>query len=299
MVKHLTRIASFLKIPGFVAAFVFMAFSTTLPELFISITSALNKTSALALGTVIGSNIANLSIIIGIVIVLSRGIKVPSKNVRRDALYVFLIVFLLTFLMYLGRGLSRFDGALLIFVLFIYFLKIIKSRKKFSKEPMEKHRPKDIIFSFGVFIACLVGLILSANFVVEYGKQLAVDLALPPILIGLFLVALGTSLPDLVFQMKSAMSGQEGMSLGDALGAVVVNSTLVIGVAAIIHPIETDFTLFIISAGFMIVIAFIFLTFLESEDRLQIKEGISLIFLYVVFVIVELYIRSFEGKELF
>ena len=299
LVKHLSRIAGYLKIPGFVAAFIIMAFSTSLPELFVGITSALNKNPALALGTVIGSNIADLSIIIGIVVILSRGIKVPSKTVRRDALYVFGIVVLVSGLMFLGDGLSRLDGVLLILVFVWYVFSLIRSRKRFSKQPMEEVKTKDIVFSVAVFVISIVALYISAHFVVEYASALALDLALPPILIGLFLIAIGSSLPELVFQMRASAAGKSGMSLGDALGSVVSNSTLILGVTALIHPIQADFTLFVVSAGFMIVITFIFLTFVESEDRLRVKEGISLIFLYVIFVVVELFIRNLEGKNLF
>lgn len=299
LVRHLSKIAGFLRISGFVAAFVFMAIATSLPELFVSIQAALNQNSELALGTVIGSNIADLSLIIGLAIILSRGIKVPSKTIRRDALYVFFIVVLMSVLMFLGQSLSRLDGVILLLVFAWYFYRILKSSSKFSDIPYTKAKPKEMVLSFGILFISFVVLFVSSNFVVKYGSLLALDLALPPIMIGLFLIALGSSLPEMIFQMRASLSGKGGMSLGDSLGSVVVNSTLIIGLTAIISPIKADFMVFLTSAGFMIVIAFIFLTFLESEDRLQIKEGISLIFLYIIFIIVEFYIRNFSGKHLF
>lgn len=299
LVRHLSNIAAYLKVSGFVAAFVIMALSTSLPELFVGISSSLNDNGALALGTVIGSNISNLTIIVGIVVVLSRGIKVPSKTVRAESLHMFFILVLLSVLMYLGNGLSRVDGVILIGVFFYELYRAYKNSKRF-KQPFGKRPSKnEFAISSLVFAGSVIVLYGSAEAVVHYGTVLAIDFALPPILVGLFLVALGSSLPELVFQYQAAAKKQGEMSLGDALGSVIANSTLVIGITALIRPIEADFTLFLTSAIFMMAIGFIFTTFIESEDRLRIKEGISLIFLYVIFIIVEFTIKSIEGQSLF
>lgn len=281
------------------AAFVIMALSTSLPELFVGISAAFNNNSALALGTVIGSNISNLSLIIGIVIVLSRGIKVPSKTIRGEAMQMFLVLSVLSGLMFIGGGLSRLDGVILVGIFFYQLYRIYKNSKRF-KQPFSK-RPSKNEFVISVILFMLAATVLygSAEGVVHYGTEIALGYALPPILIGLFLVALGSSLPELVFQFQAAVKNQGDMSIGDALGSVIANSTLVIGITAIINPIEADFALFLTSAIFMVAIGFIFTTFIESEDRLRIKEGISLIFLYIIFLIVEFSVNAIDGQALF
>jgi len=108
----------------------------------------------------------------------------------------------------------------------------------------------------------------------------------PSILIGLFMISIGTTLPELTFESRAVLSKHRYMALGDLIGSVVVNSTLVLGVTSIIQPIVADFLLFLSSASFMIVISFLFMTFVESEKKITIQEGLALILLYTLFIVV-------------
>ncbi len=295
LVKTLSKIASFLKISEFLVGFVIMAFSTSIPELFVGISSALAKNPALALGTVIGSNIADLTIIIGIAIVLAKGIDIKSKFMKRDSLYMVFIAALPIVLMLIGGKLSRIDGIILIAVFIGYTTFLIKERTRFRKEVENDIKRKDIVLAVFLFCISLVALFLSAEFVVKYATLLAIDLLLPSIVIGLFFIAIGTSLPELVFGTKSVLTKHPEMALGDIIGAVVINSTLVLGITAIIYPITANFLLFFSSAIFMIIIAFLFATFVESGKKLYWKEGVSLIMLYAFFIMIEFYISTLNG----
>jgi len=113
LVKTLSKIAVFLKLSEFIIAFIIMAFATSIPELFVGISSAISKNPALSLGNVIGSNIVDLTFIIGIAVVLARGITI-NKEVRKDSLYMFLIALIPIILMLIGNGLSRIDGVILV-----------------------------------------------------------------------------------------------------------------------------------------------------------------------------------------
>ncbi len=114
------------------------------------------------------------------------------------------------------------------------------------------------------------------------------DFLLSPLIIGLFLVALGTSLPELVFGTIAVLKGKEEMSLGNIIGSNIVNSTLVLGVTALIFPISVALGSFILPALFMLVIGFLFLIFINNKE-LGLFEGISLIVFYVLFLIVQFY----------
>jgi cation:H+ antiporter len=139
-------------------------------------------------------------------------------------------------------------------------------------------------------VVAFITLIISANYVVAFATNLSVDLALPAVLIGLLILSLGTSLPELVLNAKAALSKHDELAIGDTLGSVITNSTLVLGVTALITPISTDIFFFFSSALFMIVITFIFITFGESDRGISWKEGISLILLYVFFLVIETYV---------
>jgi len=293
LVKSLSKIASFLSLSEFVAGFIIMAIATSLPELFVGITSALAKNTALALGTVIGSNIANLTLVAGIPILLARGIKIRSVKTKTDAMYLVFISIVPLTLMLIGQQINRIDGVILIAVFLIYARRIYLQRKIFKKEYEEnKTKRLKIVFSTLLFIISLAFLFLSAKFVVQYATAISLDLALPPILVGIFLIAIGTSLPELVFSSQAAVKGHSEMVLGNLIGSNIANITLILGVTSLIYPISSDFLLFATAGTYMLVTTFLFATFLDSSDKLNIKEGISLILLYIFFIIVELSIKG-------
>jgi len=295
LVKSLVKVASFLKMNEFIVSFIIMAFATSLPELFVGINSALTSASAISLGNVLGSNIANLSLVLGIAIVFSRGIKVGGAYIRKDSWLMFGIMFLPLILMYLGRTLSRLDGIILLVVLGFYFWRVILRRKRYSKKFENNIRKSKAILYTAMFIFSLIVLFVSSNFVVKYASLLSIDFALPPILIGLFLVALGTSLPELVFSVRSGMLGHQEFIMGNLIGSVIINATLVLGITALIMPITANLLLFLTSTAFMIVIGFLFITFTESSRKLDLKEGVSLILVYILFIIVQFYIHNLGG----
>ena len=172
-------------------------------------------------------------------------------------------------------------------------------RGKFSRKLADGISKGDIAKAVVIFVVSVIVLFISANFVVEYASLIAIEMALPPIIIGLFIIAIGTSLPELAFQAKAALSENPEMTIGNVIGSNIANATLILGVTAIIFPIQADFLLFLTSGVFMIVVSFLFVSFLESGSKLYWKEGLSMILLYVFFIIIEFYISNLEGKELF
>jgi len=291
-VKYLSKIAAFLHASEYVLGFMLMAIATSIPELFVGISSAIAKQTALSMGNVIGSNIANVTIIIGISILLAKGMHIKSEKTRKDSIYMTLIVVVPIILTLIGGTLSRIDGVILLGFFGIYSYNLWKQSKEFKKE-LEDSIPRwQIVLDVFLFIISVIALFLSSNFVVKYASNLAVDLSLPPIVIGLLLIAIGTSLPELVFGTHAILKGHTEMALGNIIGSGVANATLVLGATSIIYPITADFLLFISSGVFMIVVCFLFSTFVETGRRLSTMEGISMVLLYVFFIIVEYYLKG-------
>jgi len=290
LVKALTKVSGFLGFNEFTIGFIIMAISTSLPELFVGITAALENNPALALGTVIGSNILDLTIVIGIVTLLVKNIKIKSKLIKKDVLYMLGLVMLPVLLM-LDQKLGRIDGAILLTVFMLYIWQMIKQERKFHKK-IAKVKKIEAVRWLVVAIVSIFVLMISADFVVQFGTSLSIELLLPPLLVGIFIVSLGTSLPELIFEAKAVLEKHEELAIGDLIGSVITNSTLVLGVTALITPIQAEFLLFFSGALFMVLIAFIFMTFAESDKGISWKEGVSLIFLYIFFVIIEAYIKS-------
>ena len=292
LVRSASKISIFLRMPEFIVGFVIMAVATSLPELFVGITSALNKNPALILGTVIGSNIANLTLVAGISILLIRKVTIQTKESKVDSIFMILISIIPLVLMVIGRQLSRMDGIILVIVFVLYFNHVLKRRKIYTKEFEDrKITRKTAVFYSILFIPSLALLFFGANWTVKFGSNLAFDLNFPPILIGLFLIALGTSLPELVFGAYSMLKRHSEMSMGNLIGSNIANASLVLGVTALIHPIQANFTLFLTSAIYMVVVSLVFTAFIESK-KLTTIIGISLVFMYIFFLLIEFYIQG-------
>lgn len=297
LVGSLTKIAEYFKLSEFVIGFIVMALATSVPELLVGVTSVLEETPLLGLGTVIGSNIIDLTLVIGVAVLLGKGIKLREKTIRKDIFYMMLITLLPIILMFLGNGLSRLDGAILLFFFIFYMWRVFKQRRRFRKFIDSVTREEFTLSTFGFFMS-LILLFFSAELVVRFGSLISTELGLPTILIGLFVVAFGTSLPELTFEARGVLAKHEEMIMGDIVGSVVMNTTLVLGVMALLSKniitMESPL-IFFSSAAFMVLIAFIFMTFAESERGFSWNEGISLILLYVFFMIIEFYIKTIGG----
>ncbi len=289
LVKSLAKIARFLGISEFSAAFIIMAFATSIPELFVGISAALSEVPALSLGNIIGANIINMTLITGIIILSAKEIKLETKKIGMEIYFMLIILLLMIVLYVLGKGLSRIDGVILIGLFVIHNYGVFRKRKKYKGKMKDRKVRMGNFYWLLIFFGALIGLFISSNFVVRYASGLAVDFGLSEIMIGLFLVSIATTLPELAFGVSATKLKHKEMAIGDQVGTVVTNTALILGIVALIHPIKADFIPFLISAVFMFVSAFIFVTFVKSGNKLERYEGISLILIYVLFVIFEFF----------
>ena len=228
LVKSLSKISQFLKITEYSAAFIIMAIATSLPELFVGISSALSKNTALILGNIIGANILDITLIVGIFALVGRGIGIKNKRIKKDVFYMVGIVILPLILFLIGNSISKIDGMILLAAFIFYSSRLLKRTKKFEKEYETKKKIKrieGIIYSF-VFIASLVLLFLSADKIIKYASIISLELALSPILIGLFLISFGTTLPELVFGTRAIMLRHPSMTIGNQIGTIIVLSLI-------------------------------------------------------------------------
>ena len=291
-VKSLIWLAHALKLSEFVMAFIAGAIATSLPELFISINASLNKASEIVIGNILGSNIADIALVAGLIIVFARQISTTNVKIRRDAIWMFLLGSLPLVLFFLGNGLSRIDGALLIFSSFFYMFYIFKIRKQFKKVLKARINAKQTFYYTVILITCLALIYFSAHYVVNYAKLLAIDLKISTLFVALFLISIGTSLPELALEIQAIKLKKASIALGDLLGSVIANSTIILGIAALISPIKAELTTIFIAALFFILAAYLFVTFMHSGKKLLLSEGIALIIVYILFIIVEFYIKT-------
>jgi cation:H+ antiporter len=293
LVRALTRIAQFLGWKEFVVASVLMAFATSLPEIFIGVTSALHQQPELSFGNVIGSNIIALTLVIGIGAILAGGIKMEGKVLKKSTLYAIAIA-LLPFLLILDGKISRIDGTILILSLVFYFRQLLAQEERFTKVFSNDFKREWVHFKLflkdlGIFLVGVFLLLLSAEGVVFSSLNLAAEFNLPLIIIGLFLVAFGTSIPEITFGVRSVILGHKEMVVGDAIGSVVVNSSLALGIVALISPFSISFfSPYLIGIIFTVITVFFFFVFSRTGQEITRKEALFLLEIYILFVLVEI-----------
>lgn len=280
-----------------ITAFI-LALATSIPELTVSVVSSLEGNPAIAVGNVLGSNIADLSVVIGGAAIVGGGIPVIGKFLQRDLFLTFLAGSL-PLLMLVDSRLTRLDGVILLIVYVIYVVTVLKEKsdlmsKAKGKEPAFKrlfylmhknHAERDL----GRFAVGVSFLLLASHVIVQLAEQIAVGFGVPLLLVALILVALGTSLPELVFEIRAVKEGNIGMVFGDLFGSIVANSTLVLGVAALISPftLEGGLRPYLLGTIGFVGIFLVFWIFARSKKMLTRWEGVVLILLYLGFVVLE------------
>jgi len=301
VVHSISALARFLGISEYTISFILLAIATTLPELSVGVSAAASGDPGLSLGNVLGTNIVNITLILGLVAVISGKVELADyEDFRKTRFSIFLLVISPAILLIDG-ALSRMDGIILLF-LFLWNIyrtlhlgvkygrrtpgpleggaagvagKLLENRRKFSRR-------------FFIFTISVAALVASSYLVVYSASNLSLVLGLPEILIGILVVALGTSLPELSLGIRSAVEGKGSVPFGNLLGALVMNSTLVLGVTAVISPIGVaESSIFWISAVFMAASVLLVFYFLRTRHFLVRREGIALIFVYTAFLLIQ------------
>jgi cation:H+ antiporter len=282
-IKLIERIGFRVRIPTIILSSMFLAMATSFPELFVGIISAINEDPLLSLGNVFGANMTNLTLILGLATVFVGETKIRHKFIFKDVLVTFLIAFLPYFLL-LDRTLSRKDGLILLIVYFFYNLFLFKEeRVKLKHEsPKELKKTEKLFLQLFFWVAVLAG---SAQLIVIASERISQLINFPLVLIGIFILALGTTLPELVVQIKSAEEREDGVFFGNIFGSIVANSCLVLGTVALICPIRIIESRHFLTSGAFTLLAFFLLPFfLRSKRRLERSEGVMLLLIYLVFI---------------
>jgi len=294
VVGGLMRMARFLGWREFVVAFFVMAFAASLPNLFIGITSALHKIPQLSFGDVAGNNLVALTIAIALAVLISKKeLPAESRTVQTTSIFT-IIAALLPLLLILDGKLSRIDGILLIAFFIFYLFWLFSKRERFTKIYDTHKIPiikefKLFLKDLGKLILGIMLLIIAAQGIVASAQFFAKSFDITLVLIGVLITGLGSALPEIYFAVASAKRGETWMILGDLMGAVIVPATLVLGIVALIHPIEiSDFSPLAIARFFLIISALFFLFFVRTDRKITKKEALFLLSIYLIFVLVEI-----------
>lgn len=289
-IKYSSRLAKSCRMPEFIVSFFIVALISLLPEATIAIISAIKGQSRLGLGTLLGSNITDLTLVLGVVALFSsNGIKVKSKILKNNLFYVILLMFPLI-LGWDGRF-SRVDGIILFLSGLLFFIKLYLENRRFHKEYTEAKR-EPVSKSF-IFLILSMGVLLTASyFTVEYAVNIANDINLPVILIGITIIALGTCLPELIFSLRAVKKQHQELALGDIIGTVIADATIILGIVVLISPFDYNvYNLYVTAVGMFLAGIFV-VVFMNSEHTLSKKEGLFLLLFYIVYIILEFIVTT-------
>ena len=225
-------------IPPLIIGFTIVAAGTSAPELIVSIKANLDGSAGIAIGNVIGSNIANILLIIGATAVVAT-LTVKPREVLRDLIMMMLSTILMMGLMINGN-ISHLGGGIMMAVLvgFIFWQYRMAKNEGVEPEDYNGRSFKSIYGALGVLLGGLLGIALGAEFLVRGAKVTAAEIGVPEDVIGLSVIALGTSLPELSTCVIAALRKQTEIVIGNIVGSNVFNILMIIGATALIKPIE-------------------------------------------------------------
>ena len=266
LVEGASNIAKKFNIPEIIIALTIVSIGTSMPELFVSLTSGIDGLSDISIGNVVGSNIANLLLILGVsAIIRPIAVKKETKFVEIPVCFITTLIFW-TFCN-LGGNITRLDGIVFValFLLFIVYTIIvaIKHNQVYSKE---KREPIDKISLFKDIIDIGIGIIalkIGAELTVDNAINISRILNISEKVISVTVLAIGTSLPEFFTSISAAIKGKSDIAIGNIVGSNIFNILLILGVTAIINPLtynmsfNKDLTLLIISTVLLMIFPFI------------------------------------------
>ena len=225
-----------------------VALGTSAPEIFVGISSVLNNSESIAMGTVVGSNISNIALIFGVSCI---GISFLPKKTPIAQLMPFLVAALILGYVLIDLNVSKFDGFLLLlsFCYFLYVINANRNTQTLIDEQQDKNNSITLIF----LIIGLISLIFGSRYAVIYAEKIAILLNISELIIGLTIIAIGTSLPELAATISAVLKKKTDMVVGNVIGSNVLNITLVVPIIGFFSSVQLDQVL--LSSDFTIMIS--------------------------------------------
>lgn len=283
-VEGSSSVAKMLKVPSIIIGLTIVAMGTSLPECAVSMTASMTNNNALAVSNAVGSNIFNLMVVCGFC-ALFNPLAVEKSTLKKEFPFSMICAILLLVCGYIAMELGRVDGLILLVVFVCFLVWMVKSALKARANAGDEEYEvlpvwKCIVFIVGGIIAIKFG----GDFVVDGASTIAAKMGLSQNLIGLTIVACGTSLPELVTSVVAARKNELDMALGNVIGSNIFNILFVLGIAASISPIAF-ITENIIDIAILIAMSVLVWIFAWTKQKLDKTEGVVMLLLYAVYLV--------------
>ena len=287
LVTSSVRFARYLKVSSFVIGATVLAFGTSAPELAASILAALNDAPELAMGNIIGSNIANIGLVLGLACLIAP-ITIASSRFKREYPPFLLSALLILFLAW-DLKIHQPEGVLMVGLLAIYIWRSFH-KEDLNTQPEEEARlflDKGPTFQVVLILIGLIGLVSGAKLLVSGGVSIARNLGVGEWFIGITVVAIGTSLPEIVSSIMAARRGHGEMAIGNIFGSNIFNILMVLGITSIIHPLNITEPIhpdLIMATGFT---CLLFILTLRGKHSLGKISGLILLITYFLYIVLK------------
>lgn len=296
-----SNVAKRFHVPSLIIGLTIVAMGTSLPETSVSVTASIAGKNTLAISNVVGSNIFNLMVVIGVCALLAP-VPVGKETIKGDIPFSWVCALLLLGLGILGIGdrssrvLGHLDGIIFLVIFAFYIVTLVKRAvraAKAGKEPPAETEieeaeqeapvlsmPRSLLY----IVVGMIAIIFGGDLTVDTASRIAIDLGMSETLVGLTIVSIGTSLPELVTSVVAARKKEVGMALGNAIGSNIYNILMVLGIAAAISPISI-LTENLIDTVILLVFTFIVWIFAKTKRKIDKVEGAVMVLLYILYAV--------------
>jgi len=290
LVRESERIALRFNISEFVIGATLIALGTSLPEMAASIAASADGKPDIAIANVIGSNILNITLVLGTIFIITKSITPDRDFFAKDSIWAMVPVLILILMIFDGV-VSRFDATLLLLLMGAYIMFLLREARGIISDQLEDVE-NDIDgnatkFSWGRTLPfVLFGLVLiigGANFTIDSASAIAKDFGISEWIIGIVMISLGTSLPELVVSISAAIKGKVDMAIGNIIGSNMANTTIVLSAAAFTNPLKFEVSAYIFDITTMLV-STLMLVFITANKLYTKPAGISLFIVLGLFL---------------
>lgn len=286
LVRGSVGIAKSMAVPPLIIGLTVVSFGTSAPELLVSLNAALGGNPGISIGNVLGSNIANIALVLGVTVMIFP-IVIQRQTIRLDW-PVMMFASLLFYLFALDNIIERWEGIILFIILISYIVVLINTARKNKKaaESVEEleDAPKSVPLSILFLLLGLVGLYFGSEYFVSGASDLAAYFGMSESMIGLTIVAFGTSAPELVASTIAAFRKEADLAVGNLIGSNIFNIFAVLGITSTVTPIEVANSVLSFDMFWMLGIAAIILPFMITGKKMSKWEGALLFVCYITYI---------------
>jgi len=286
LIFGISNYAKKLGISRYIIGLVVIAFAASAPEMISSLFGVLTNHNDIFFGAILGANMVHLALIVGILLVVARNRKFESPILGKN-IYLIWVFLMLPLVLLLDGVISRADGALLI-AAFIAYIYILWRQEGHLGKLKKRVSLKTIWRDAFIFLGALVALLLGGRFLVYGAVNISNLIGIPTFLIALTVIGIGTTIPDLVVELKALKQGTSALAVGDALGSALIEFLLFFGILALIRPISFEVGSLVSTVIFLMLSLTVFI-YVLGQGKGNWKHGLLLVGLFIVFLAIEIF----------